>query len=146
MKNIEEMSFKELVKLLSDKLKKEYYSDKDIEGDFKKYLEDFDKEYNTYIKEKVKETPLLLNVFRKLIDEIFELNKFQMKILETQVNIEEKLLKNFNNEEIDLLEQLQKCGNMMTSELVEQAFILGYATATQLRDEAVKKYPKKLSE
>ena len=146
MKNIEEMSFKELVKLLSDKFKKEYYSDKDIEGDFKKYLEDFDKEYNTYIKEKVKETPLLLNVFRKLIDEIFELNKFQMKILETQVNIEEKLLKNFNNEEIDLLEQLQKCGNMMTSELVEQAFILGYATATQLRDEAVKKYPKKLSE
>ena len=146
MEKIEEISFKELVKLLSDKFKKEYYSDKDIEGDFKKYLEDFDKEYNTYIKEKVKETPLLLNVFRKLIDEIFELNKFQMKILETQVNIEEKLLKNFNNEEIDLLKQLQKCGNMMTSELVEQAFILGYATATQLRDEAVKKYPKKLSE
>lgn len=61
-----------------------------------------------------------------------------MKILETQVNIEEKLLKDFNNEQIDLLEQLQKCGNMMTSELVEQAFIFGYATATQLRDEAVK--------
>lgn len=146
MKNIEEMSFKELVKLLSDKLKKEYYSDKDIEEDFKKYLEDFDKQYNTYIKEKVKKTPLLLNVFRKLIDEIFELNKFQMKILEIQVNIEDKLLKNFNKEQMDLLEQLQKCGNMMTSEMIEQAFIFGYATATQLRDEAVKKYPKKLSE
>lgn len=146
MKNIEEMSFKELVKLLSDKLKKEYYSDKDIEGDFKRYLEDFDKQYNTYIKEKVKETPLLLNVFRKLIDEIFELNKFQMKILETQVKIEDKLLKNFNKEQMDLLEQLQKCGNRMTSELVEQAFIFGYATAVEFRDEAVKKYPKKLSE
>ena len=140
MKKIEEMSFKELVKLLSDKLKKEYYSDKDIEEDFKKYLEDFDKQYNTYIK--VKETPLLLNIFRKLIDEIFELNKFQMKILETQVHIEEKLLKNFNKEQMDLLEQLQKCGNMMTSEMIEKAFIFGYATATQLRDEAVKKYPK----
>ena len=142
MEKIEEISFKELVKLLSDKFKKEYYSDKDIEEDFKKYLEDFDKQYNTYIKVKVKETPLLLNIFRKLIDEIFELNKFQMKILETQVNIEEKLLKNFNKEQMDLLEQLQKCGNTMTSEMVEQAFRFGYATATQLRDEAIKKYPK----
>lgn len=141
------MNFKELVQLLANKLKKEYYDDKGkTEEDFKKYLEDFDKQYNTYIKEKVKKTPLLLNVFRKLIDEIFELNKFQMKILEIQVNIEDKLLKNFNKEQMDLLEQLQKCGNMMTSEMIEQAFIFGYATATQLRDEAVKKYPKKLSE
>ena len=47
---------------------------------------------------------------------------------------------------MDLLEQLQKCGNIMTSELVEQAFIFGYATAVEFRDEAVKKYSKKLSE
>ena len=109
-------------------------------------MDNFDKEDYTHLKEKVKEIPLLINVFRKLIDEIFELNEFQLAVLQKQVSIENELLKNLTSEQIQLLEQLQKCGNILNSEMVEQAFIFGYSTAVELRNEAIKQYPQNKNE
>lgn len=146
-KEVEGLDLKELIQAVVNKIGPKYSEDETkVEENFKNYLDNFDKEYYTHLKEKVKEIPLLINVFRKLIDEIFELNEFQLAVLQKQVSIENELLKNLTSEQIQLLEQLQKCGNILNSEMVEQAFIFGYSTAVELRDEAIKQYPQNKNE
>lgn len=146
-KEVEDLDLKELIQAVENKIGPKYSGDETkVEENFKNYLDNFDKEYYTHLKEKVKEIPLLINVFRKLIDEIFELNEFQLAVLQKQVSIENELLKNLTSDQIQLLEQLQKCGNILNSEMVEQAFIFGYSTAVELRDEAIKQYPQNKNE
>ena len=146
-KEVEDLDLKELIQAVVNKIGPKYSGDETkVEENFKNYLDNFDKEYYTHLKEKVKEIPLLINVFRKLIDEIFELNEFQLAVLQKQVSIENELLKNLTSEQIQLLEQLQKCGNILNSEMVEQAFIFGYSTAVELRNAAIKQYPQNKNE
>ena len=68
-------------------------------------------------------------------------------MLGVEAKIENELLKDLTKEQAKLLEDLQKYQNAISSEMVGQAFVFGYATAVELRDEAVKKYPNiKISE
>lgn len=146
-KEVEDMNFKELVQLLANKFKKEYYDDKGkTEEDFKKYLEDFEKAYHIHLRKRTKETPILVNTFGSLIDDIFELNEFQISVLGTQAELEKKLLENLTDEQANILKELQGFQNIVSSEMIGQAFVFGYATAIQLRED-LKKYTKnKISE
>ena len=47
------------------------------------------------------------------------------------------------DEQKDLLEQWQYCEDRILDDMVEQAFVYGYATAVELREEAIKQYPPK---
>ena len=147
MKKVEDMDFKELVKLLANKFKKEYYDDKGkTEEDFKKYLINFEKEYNIYLRNKRQEIPVLVDTFNNLIDDIFETDDFKNSIVGTQMKLTEELLKVSNGKQANLFKEIQEFQNVSFSETVERAFIFGYATAVQLRED-LKKYTKnKISE
>lgn len=147
-KEIENMELKELIQAIVDKIGPKFTEEKlETEKDFKQDLDFFDREYHTNIKDKIKEIPLLAEIFNSSIDNILETNAFLFSMLGVEAKIENELLKDLTKEQAKLLEDLQKHQNVISSEMVGQAFIYGYATAVELRDEAVKKYPNiKMSE
>lgn len=147
-KEIENMELKELIQAIVDKIGPKFTEEKlETEEDFKQDLDFFDREYHTHIKDKIKEIPLLAEVFNSSIDNILETNAFLFSMLGVEAKIENELLKDLTKEQAKLLEDLQKYQNAISSEMVGQAFVFGYATAVELRDEAVKKYPNiKISE
>ena len=148
MKKVEDMDLKELIQAIVDKIGPKITEEKlETQEDFKQDLDFFFIVYHTHIKDKIKEIPLLAEVFNSSIDNILETNAFLFSMLGVEAKIENELLKDLTKEQAKLLEDLQKYQNAISSEMVGQAFVFGYATAVELRDEAVKKYPNiKISE
>lgn len=126
----------ELIRKLDDieELKKANYKD---------YLEGFDNEFETHTKERIKETPLLMGIFNEFIDHIYKPSNMYWVAAKAKNMIKEDLLKTLNDEQKNMLEQLQECEDRILDDMTEQAYVYGYATAVQLRDEAVKQYPSK---
>lgn len=109
--------------------------------DYKDYLEGFDEEFETHTKERIRETPLLLALFNEFIQQVYRPSKIYKLAKETKSIINTELTKFLNDEQKNLLEQWQYCEDRILDDMVEQAFIYGYATSVQLRDDAVKQYP-----
>lgn len=110
-------------------------------ANYKNYLEGFDDEFETHTKDRIKETPLLMEIFDKFVEHIFKPSNMYWVAAKTKNTIKEDLLKTLNDEQKDMLEQLQLCEDRILDDMTEQAYIYGYATAVQLRDEAVNQYP-----
>lgn len=109
--------------------------------DYKDYLEGFDEEFETHTKERIKETPLLLALFQEFVQQVYRPSKMYKLAIKTKDTINTELTKSLNDEQKNLLEQWQYCEDRILDDMVEQAFIYGYATSVQLRDDAVKQYP-----
>ena len=126
----------ELIKQLDDieELKKQNY---------KNYLEGFDEEFETHTQLRIKETPLLLALFNEFVQEIYRPSEMYKLAAKTKNIINDELLKTLNEEQKNLLEQWQYCEDRILDDMVEQAFVYGYATAVELREEAIKQYPPK---
>ena len=126
----------ELIKQLDDieTLRKQNY---------KNYLEGFDEEFETHTQLRIKETPLLLALFNEFVQEIYRPSEMYKLAAKTKNIINDELLKTLNEEQKDLLEQWQYCEDRILDDMVEQAFVYGYATAVELREEAIKQYPPK---
>lgn len=121
---------------MKEKLKKE-----DI---YEKYLENFDQEFQTHIKEKIKEFPLLVKLLDTFIQEIYKPSNIYKIALKNKSKIKQELYKTMNKKQISLLEKVEFFNNVMNDDLIEQAFIYGYAMASEFREEAISKYNKKL--
>lgn len=126
----------ELIKQLDDieELKKQNY---------KNYLEGFDEEFETHTKVRIKETPLLIGIFNEFVQQVYRPSKMYWLVAKTKEIINQELIKNLNDEQKDLLEQWQYCEDRILDDMIEQAFVYGYATAVELREEAVSQYPYK---
>lgn len=104
----------------------------------KNYLENFDKDFNTHVQEKIKETPLLLNIFQNFIQNIYEPSKLYKVALKTQNNIYNEMSTTLTEEQLNLFEQWKFCEERMSEDMIEQAFIYGFSMSYQLKDEATK--------
>lgn len=126
----------ELIKQLDDieTLRKQNY---------KNYLEGFDEEFETHTKVRIKETPLLIGIFNEFVEHIYRPSNMYWLAAKTKSMIKEDLLKTLNDEQKDLLEQLQLCEDRILDDMIEQAFIYGYAISVESREEAVSQYPYK---
>lgn len=157
----EKLKIKQQVQVL-DKVKKTMYSkiDKfnneqqklikqldDIETlrkqNYKNYLESFDEEFETHTKNRIKETPLLMGIFNEFVEHIYRPSNMYWLAAKTKNIINDELLKTLNEEQKNLLEQWQYCEDRILDDMVEQAFVYGYATAVETREEAIKQYPPK---
>ncbi len=107
----------------------------------KDYLEGFDEEFETHIKERIKETPILINLFNNYIQQIYKPSKIYKLAIKLKNNIYEEMEKTYTKEQKQLLEQWQYCEDRILDDVTEQAFIYGYAMSCQIRDEAIKQYP-----
>lgn len=111
------------------------------ENKIKNYLEGFDEEFETQTKERIKETPLLINLFNNFVQQIYRPSKLYKLAIKTKNNIYEEMQKTFTEEQKQLLEQWKFCEDRILDDMIEQAFIYGYAMNSQMNDEAIKQYP-----
>lgn len=112
-------------------------------ANYKNYLEGFDEEFETHTKNRIEETPLLKEMFNEFVQQIYRPSNMYWVAIKTKGIIKEDLLKTLNDEQKNMLEQLQFCEDKILEDMTEQAYIYGYATAVELRDEAVKQYSSK---
>lgn len=116
------------------------------ENKYKDYLEGFDEEFETNCKERIKETPLLLSLFQEFVQQIYRPSKLYKLAHKTKQIIDDELRNTLDKEQQNLLEQWQYSEDRVLDDMIEQAFIFGYAMSIQLRDDAVKQYPYKIKE
>lgn len=151
---LKKMETKELLKLLVEKMGYDFSKEEIIgkpsekyqeikEDLYTGYLQGFDEEFETQTTKRIKETPLLINLFQEFIQEIYQPSELYNIVLETKIKISDELNKTLNKEQKHLVKQMEFCDDKIVDDIIEQAFIYGYAMSCQLREEAVKQYPYK---
>lgn len=108
----------------------------------KDYLEGFDKEFETYTQEKIKEVPLLINLYQEFLQEVYQPSKRYLLALKIKNEINEDIEKTFTEEQQELMNQFKECQDIMINDMNEESFIYGYCMASELREEAIKRYGK----
>ena len=96
---------------------------------------------STHTKDRIKETPLLINLFNDFVQQIYKPSKLYKLAIKTQNDIYEEMKKTFTEEQKQLLEQWKFCEDRILDDMLEQSFIYGYSMSCQLREEAIKQYP-----
>lgn len=110
---------------------------------YKYYLKGFDEEFQTHLQDRMKETPLLLNLFREFVKEIYSPTKIERLAVHIKAEIKEELDNTLTIEQKYYMEQLQFLEDRILDDMVEQGFVYGYAMGIQLKNEAIKQYPYK---
>lgn len=123
------------------KISKEEIKEKRIVN-VKDYLEGFDKEFETYTQEKIKEVPLLINLYQEFLQEVYQPSKRYLLALKIKNEINEDIEKTFTEEQQELMNQFKECQDIMINDMNEESFIYGYCMASELREEAIKRYGK----
>lgn len=123
------------------KIPKEEIKEKRIVN-VKDYLEGFDKEFETYTQEKIKEVPLLINLYQEFLQEVYQPSKRYLLALKIKNEINEDIEKTFTEEQQELMKQFKECQDIMINDMNEESFIYGYCMASELREEAIKRYGK----
>lgn len=123
------------------KIPKEEIKEKRIVN-VKDYLEGFDKEFETYTQEKIKEVPLLINLYQEFLQEVYQPSKRYLLALKIKNEINEDIEKTFTEEQQELMKQFKECQDIMMNDMNEESFIYGYCMASELREEAIKRYGK----
>lgn len=131
--------FRDMQKQLEEKL--EELEDK---TDLKDYLEGFDKEFETHTAKRIKETPLLISLFNEFVQEIYQPSPVYKKAIKIKSEIMEEMKKTFTKEQLELVEKYQFCEDRISDDMIEQAFIYGYAMNDELKYEAIRKYQNKI--
>lgn len=108
----------------------------------KDYLEGFDKEFETYTQEKIKEIPLLINLYQEFLQEVYHPSKRYLLALKIKNEINEDIKKTFSEEQQELMKQFKECQDIMINDMNEESFIYGYCMASELREEAIERYSK----
>ncbi len=116
---------------------------KETKSTINDYLTDFDKILEEHTAKRLKETPMLINLFNEFIGNIYKPSNLYRQALKIKNDINEEMNLTFSKEQKKLLEQWQYCDDRMINDMIEQAFIYGYAMCSQLRNEAIKQYPMK---
>lgn len=157
----EELKIKQQIQVL-DKVKKTMYSrinefnkeeqelikhldnlEQQKKENYKNHLEGFDEEFETHTKQRINETPLLMNLFQEFVQQIYKPSNLYNIARDAKAKISEELEHSLDKEQKYLLKQLEFCRSRMEDDMTEQAFIFGYAMSCQLREEAIKQYPYK---
>ena len=154
---LKQLSIEELLKLLVEKMGYDFSKENIIAQKAKNYvkkreklytgyLKGFDKEFRTHISMRMKETPLLRELFNAFIEEIYRPSKIHQLSNSICIKIEEDLNRSLNKKQKKLFSQWKFCEDIIANDLAEQSFIYGYAMSTEFREEAEKQYPYKENE
>lgn len=129
-------------------------SNKDIKIDSKKieekrkanvkdYFKGFYKEFEIYREEKTKEIPVILRLYEDFIEEIYQPSKRYKLALKIRNEINTDIEKTFSKEQKEIMKQFKECESILIDDMVQEAFVYGYAMCNQITEETTKKYPMK---
>lgn len=99
----------------------------------KNILQEFDEKFGTNIIERRKRMPVLMNIFDQFSDEIYGESKMQKKAVDEKDKLQKEMKLNF--EQNKLFEQYDELENLILDNMVESAFIYGFAISEELKDE-----------
>ena len=123
---------------------------KDVEKRKKELIKELALLYNYNIeknnakipKEEIKEVPLLINLYQEFLQEVYQPSKRYLLALKIKNEINEDIEKTFTEEQQELMNQFKECQDIMINDMNEESFIYGYCMASELREEAIKRYGK----
>lgn len=110
------------------------------ENRIEEILKDFDEHFETKTNERIKNKPIIMNVFNQFIDEIFEADKKYKLVFDKQQELLKEL--NLNEKQQELFEKWEDCQSRILDDRVERAFIYAWAIADEIHDENKRKYDK----
>ena len=155
---IEKMSTEELMKILVDKMRKEDLEMNNTEEKsetkqiknaleeenlYSGYLKGFDEEYQTQMQDRIKKTPMLINILESMDSELHRPSKLYKIASKARERIEEDLSCEMSKNSKKLLEQLKYCDEVILFDAMRDAFIYGYAISIQMKEETEKKDKKR---
>ena len=106
-------------------------------------LEEFSEELKGITKASIAETPILANLYDDYVSlYINDPTEKYTKIYEMRKQLQNKLEKSLKADGIALLRAIYYCNTELQDYSSQQAFIYGYAMSSQMKEEAIKKYPK----
>lgn len=134
IENLKKMETQELIKLLAQKMGYEFSKQtiiskptenykKEKENLYTGYLVGFDKEFETHTRQRIKETPLLMNLFQEFVQQIYKPSNLYNIARVAKAKISEELEKTLNEEQKQLLKQWEFCKDRMEDDVIEQSFI-----------------------
>ena len=109
----------------------------------KDYFKGFYKEFEIYREEKIKELPVILGLYEEFIEETYQPSKRYKLALKIRNEINTDIEKTFTKEQKEIMKQFKECESILIDDMVQEAFIYGYAECNQLTEETTKKYPYK---
>lgn len=107
---------------------KEYRTNKEDE-----FIEQFDKSFNTKLKDKTNETTLLIDLFHNYIGQEFKKSDLYDEIINKILSIEDGLLSSFSSKQKELFEKWESCRDELENYTAEQSFIYGYCLDKELK-------------
>lgn len=96
------------------------------------YIEQFDAEFGSMLKDKIKDAPLLVNIFREYIEQNYKMSKYYQMMLHKIVEIEDDFCKSFTSKQKQLFKKWETYRNGMEDDAVLEAFIYGYCLNQEL--------------
>ena len=111
------------------------------ETNVKDYFEGFYREFDIYREEQTKNIPLMIRLYQDFIEEKYQPSKRYKLVLKIRNEINADMEKIFTEEQQELMNQFKDCDNILIDDMVQEAFVYGYAMCNQLQEETTKKYP-----
>ena len=96
------------------------------------YIEQFDAEFDSMLKDNIKNTPLLVNIFREYIEQNCKTSKYYKIILHKIIEIEDELYSTLSDNQKELLKKWQVYKDNLAENMLEQGFIYGYCFNKEL--------------
>lgn len=137
------------IKILLDKVID--YMEEDLENKEKlidkqviEILESFTEDLKGVTKADIDEAPILSNLYDDYVKlYINDPSEKYSKIYEMRKQLQNKLERLLKVDGIALLRAIKYCNTLLQDYSSQQAFIYGYSMANQMKNEAIKKYPRK---
>ena len=104
-----------------------------------KLINEFDNNFNTREKERIKNLPIIMSIFEQFSYDIYRGNNYYKKLEETAEKIMKQL--NLSKEEKRLLEKWIEYEISIMNEFVEIAFIYGICIKEELEKETNNEWP-----
>lgn len=113
-------------------------AEEEMEKRFENYIQAFNEKFEINAKERLKKAPLLINLYRNIVQSIYAPSKRYNLSMELLDKINKDLNKTLTIEQKYLLKQRKYCYDIITDDVIEQAFVLGYSICDELKEESIK--------
>lgn len=98
-------------------------------------IEEFNREFDSKIQIRREETPILMGLFQQFSDQLYRDNKLVLKGIEKKQKIVDSM--SLTDKQLKLMEKYDELEYLVSDNMVERAFIYGYAVAQNIKFEAM---------
>ena len=98
-------------------------------------IKQFDKYFGSGLTDRLKETPVILDLFHNYIEQTYRTNKLYQKALNKILEIEDELNNSFSDKQKKLINKWEYYKDKLNNYISENAFIYGYCLDKELYNE-----------